>query len=78
MTNRSEQLERLLRERIVILDGAMGTMIQQRKLDEAAFRGARFCSAAWRAGPARSPPPLRADDVAGESFEALRPPRHDG
>jgi 5-methyltetrahydrofolate--homocysteine methyltransferase len=35
-------LERLLRERIVILDGAMGTMIQQRKLDEAAFRGERF------------------------------------
>ena len=35
-------LERLLQERIVILDGAMGTMIQQRKLDEAAFRGERF------------------------------------
>ena len=29
-------------ERIVILDGAMGTMIQQHKLDEAAFRGERF------------------------------------
>src|SRR5262245_59852429 len=35
-------LERLPQERIVILDGAMGTMIQQRKLDEAAFRGERF------------------------------------
>ncbi len=32
----------LLRERILILDGAMGTMIQQRKLDETAFRGERF------------------------------------
>src|SRR5574339_785926 len=32
----------LLRERILILDGAMGTMIQQRKLDEPAFRGERF------------------------------------
>ncbi|MDF0651115.1 MAG: methionine synthase [Nitrospira sp.] len=32
----------LLHERILILDGAMGTMIQQRKLDEAAFRGQRF------------------------------------
>jgi len=32
----------LLQERILILDGAMGTMIQQRKLDEAAFRGERF------------------------------------
>ena len=35
-------IEQLLHERIVILDGAMGTMIQQRKLDEAAFRGERF------------------------------------
>src|SRR5574337_1538370 len=32
----------LLNERILILDGAMGTMIQQRKLDEAAFRGQQF------------------------------------
>ncbi len=35
-------LERLLKDRIVILDGAMGTMIQRCKLDEAAFRGERF------------------------------------
>jgi 5-methyltetrahydrofolate--homocysteine methyltransferase len=40
--NRIEQLQDLLRKRIVILDGAMGTMIQARKLDEAAFRGERF------------------------------------
>src|ERR1017187_3705244 len=39
---RTRELERLLRERIVILDGAMGTMIQTYKLDEAAFRGERF------------------------------------
>ncbi|MEP7150727.1 MAG: homocysteine S-methyltransferase family protein, partial [Nitrospira sp.] len=32
----------LLREHILILDGAMGTMIQRYKLDEAAFRGERF------------------------------------
>ncbi len=32
----------LLRERILMLDGAMGTMIQRYKLDEAAFRGERF------------------------------------
>lgn len=37
-----ELLQSLLRDRIVVLDGAMGTMIQQRKLDEAAFRGDRF------------------------------------
>ena len=35
-------LDRLLSERILILDGAMGTMIQRHKLDERAFRGARF------------------------------------
>src|ERR1700722_16336668 len=40
--NRAEHLERLLRERIVILDGAMGTMIQTYNLDEAAFRGEKF------------------------------------
>jgi 5-methyltetrahydrofolate--homocysteine methyltransferase len=36
----------LLRDRIVILDGAMGTMIQRYRLDEAAFRGERF--RAWK------------------------------
>src|SRR5919198_6012781 len=30
------------RERILVLDGAMGTMIQGLQFDEAAFRGARF------------------------------------
>ena len=35
-------LEELLRERIVVLDGAMGTMIQRYKLSEANYRGARF------------------------------------
>jgi 5-methyltetrahydrofolate--homocysteine methyltransferase len=40
--NRIEELKRLLNERIVILDGAMGTMIQARNLSEAEFRGERF------------------------------------
>ncbi len=35
-------LTRSLRERILILDGAMGTMIQQHHLDEAGYRGERF------------------------------------
>ncbi len=35
-------LEALLRQRIVLLDGAMGTMIQQRKLSEVDYRGKRF------------------------------------
>ncbi|MES9900551.1 MAG: methionine synthase [Sedimenticola sp.] len=40
--DRTEQLKSLLQERILILDGAMGTMIQRHKLDEAAYRGERF------------------------------------
>jgi 5-methyltetrahydrofolate--homocysteine methyltransferase len=36
------QLEQLLQERILILDGAMGTMIQRYGLDEAGYRGDRF------------------------------------
>ncbi|MBS0179999.1 MAG: methionine synthase [Nitrospira sp.] len=36
------EVDALLKERILILDGAMGTMIQRYKLDEAAFRGTRF------------------------------------
>src|SRR6267143_2821007 len=35
-------LEKLLRERIVVLDGAMGTMIQRHKLSEQDYRGKRF------------------------------------
>jgi len=37
---------RLLEERIVFLDGAMGTMIQAHRLDEAGYRGERFRD--WR------------------------------
>ena len=36
------QLRGLLKERILLLDGAMGTMIQSCKLEESDFRGARF------------------------------------
>ncbi len=35
-------IETLLTERILVLDGAMGTMIQGYHLDEAAYRGERF------------------------------------
>ncbi len=42
MKNKLEQLKKILRERILVLDGAMGTMIQQRKLREEDFRGERF------------------------------------
>lgn len=39
---RARQLPAILEERIAILDGAMGTMIQRFKLSEAQFRGERF------------------------------------
>ncbi len=39
---RIARFKALLGERILILDGAMGTMIQGYKLDEAGYRGARF------------------------------------
>ncbi len=39
---RIERLKRVLEERIVLLDGAMGTMIQNHKLDEDGYRGERF------------------------------------
>jgi len=39
---RAANLPHLLHQRILVLDGAMGTMIQRYKLSEADFRGARF------------------------------------
>lgn len=39
---RAAALPRILAERIVVLDGAMGTMIQRFKLGEADYRGERF------------------------------------
>jgi 5-methyltetrahydrofolate--homocysteine methyltransferase len=39
-----ETLDALLAKRLLILDGAMGTMIQRHKLQEADFRGERFAS----------------------------------
>jgi 5-methyltetrahydrofolate--homocysteine methyltransferase len=37
-----DNLERLLRDRILVIDGAMGTMIQALKFGEKEFRGERF------------------------------------
>jgi len=42
ITKAEENLRRVARERILVLDGAMGTMIQELKLDEEGYRGARF------------------------------------
>ena len=42
MTTSTHDIKHLLQQRILILDGAMGTMIQSYKLEEADYRGERF------------------------------------
>ena len=44
--DKTPQLKQALSERILVLDGGMGTMIQDRKLKEADFRGDRFAD--WK------------------------------
>ena len=40
--DRTSELSSLLQQRLLVLDGAMGTMIQRHGLQEADYRGARF------------------------------------
>src|ERR1043165_7686640 len=47
--NKAPPLAHLPRERIVIIDGARGTVIQQYNLDEEQFRGSRFAN--WKGKP---------------------------
>jgi len=42
----TDQLTGILRERILLLDGAMGTLIQQQGLTEADYRGTKFADSA--------------------------------
>jgi 5-methyltetrahydrofolate--homocysteine methyltransferase len=42
MKNTNQVLRELLRQRILVIDGAMGTMIQRYQLSEADFRGEQF------------------------------------
>ena len=42
MKSKFEILEKLLTKKILVIDGAMGTMIQRHKLTEEDFRGERF------------------------------------
>jgi 5-methyltetrahydrofolate--homocysteine methyltransferase len=44
--DRLQALHRALEERILVIDGAMGTMVQSYGLDEAAYRGERFAD--WK------------------------------
>jgi len=42
MENRTNQLKKLLSKNILMIDGAMGTMIQKHKLEESDYRGEKF------------------------------------
>jgi 5-methyltetrahydrofolate--homocysteine methyltransferase len=42
MNRPAETIEQLLKKRILVIDGAMGTMVQDYKLDEAGYRGTQF------------------------------------
>ena len=42
MSSRDKQLRALMAERILVLDGAMGTLLQAHNLDEAGYRGQLF------------------------------------
>lgn len=44
MKNINQTLQSILQKRILVIDGAMGTMIQRYQLTEADFRGARFAN----------------------------------
>jgi len=44
MSSTENKLRQLLTERVLLFDGAMGTMIQSHKLDEKAFRGVKFAA----------------------------------
>ena len=64
-TNGLHPLEALMRERIVVLDGAMGTMIQPTKLTEADYRGETL-PRLERQGPEREPRASAPDAAAGD------------
>ena len=42
ISNLERQLKKILSERIMMMDGAMGTMIQQHQLSESDYRGSAF------------------------------------
>ena len=44
MSNKTEQIKQLMSEKILILDGAMGTMIQEYNLQEEDYRGEKFAN----------------------------------
>lgn len=79
---RARTLLQALSERILVLDGAMGTMIQRHGLEEADYRGERFAGgfdAAQAAPPAAAMPasPAPAGHVHGTGCDHAAPQGHD-
>lgn len=79
---RARALLQALSERILVLDGAMGTMIQRHGLEEADYRGERFAGgfdAAQAAPPAVAAPasPAPAGHVHGAGCDHAAPQGHD-
>ena len=63
------------KERILVLDGAMGTMIQRYKLDEADFRGERFTDHRPRSeGQQRPPVPDASPTSSATCTTPISPP----
>ena len=44
---KKQSIEDIIKQRILILDGAMGTMVQSYRLTEEDFRGERFKDITW-------------------------------
>ena len=55
-SNVKQQIEAQLKQRILLIDGGMGTMIQGYKLEEQDYRGERFAD--WHSGPQGQQRPL--------------------
>ena len=71
--DKTAQLRALLDRRILILDGAMGTMIQGHRLGEAEYRGERFAD--WPARPAGQQRPARPHAAAAHPRDPPAVPR---
>ncbi|MFQ5634060.1 MAG: homocysteine S-methyltransferase family protein, partial [Gammaproteobacteria bacterium] len=69
--NNFAALEQLLAQRIVFLDGAMGTMIQAYELDEEDYRGDRFANSAAELKGNHDLLPITRPDVIREIHAAF-------
>ncbi len=69
--DRTEELRKLLESRILVIDGAMGTMIQSYKLDEADYHGERFAGHAFPQKGNNDLLTLTRPDIIGEIHQGF-------